>query len=218
MLPEVERSQVFALGICQGVNWTIDAAREDSRIRAICLVAGHYLTTAVARMYLGGDEAVSARRAKSLNAKKKFQKTGEVDYIPIVSSFFTSPDQTALLAAPFVQSFYLRWADRHPMLAHRGLWENRITAMSEHLIWDHRIDISIKDLQVPVLMIHADGAASGIDIPRRLFQDIPSPNKVLVWLGAQGQIQFYEDPITIDLVVPYVTDFLTQLPLKRTNA
>ena len=43
------------------LNATIEAARKDLRIRAICLVAGHYLTPQVARMYLGGEEAVAAR-------------------------------------------------------------------------------------------------------------------------------------------------------------
>ena len=165
-------------------------------------------------MYLGGVEAVTARLAKSLRAAESFRETGAVDYAPIVSSAFAMPDPDALLTAPFIQSFYSRWADRHPMLAHRGLWENRITAMSEYLIWGYRIDHAVQHLQLPVMMLHADRAASGADIPRRLFDAIPAPHKSLVWLGPQGQIQFYEDPITIDLVVPHVADFLTSLPLE----
>ena len=103
------------------------------------------------------------------------------------------------------------------MLAHRGLWENRITEMSEHLIWGHRIDQSVQDLQLPVLMLHADRAASGPDVPRQLFEAIPSSQKKLVWLGTQGQIQFYEDPITIDVVIPHLSDFLTNLPPETEN-
>ncbi|MDO8984387.1 alpha/beta hydrolase [Cypionkella sp.] len=215
--PDVDRQRIFVLGICQGVNWTIEAARKDLRIRAICLVAGHYLTPQVARMYLGGEEAVAARLAKSLRAAETNRQTGEVGYVPIVSSSFLTPDRDALLAASFVQSFYIRWADRHPMLAHRGLWENRITEMSEHLIWGHRIDQSVQDLQLPVLMLHADRAASGPDVPRQLFEAIPSSHKKLVWLGTQGQIQFYEDPITIDVVIPHLSDFLTNLPPETEN-
>ena len=200
---EVDRDRISVLGICQGVNWTIEAARTDPRISTISLVAGHYLTPEVARMYLGGDSEVDARLAKSAAAEKKFRQTGELAYMPVVSPSFTTPAPDALLGAPFIQSFYIRWADRHPMLAHRGLWENRITAMSEHLIWGHRIDLSVQDLHLPVLMLHADRAASGPEIPRQLFDTMPSSLKQLVWLGPQGQIQFYEDPITIDQTVSY---------------
>ena len=148
----VDASQIFVLGVCQGVNWTIEAALVDSRIRAVALVAGHYLTPAVARMYLGEDAQVEARLARGHAAEAKFKATGEIDYTPIIASSFSTPNPDALLMAPFVQSFYHRWADRHAMLAHRGLWENRITTMSEHLIWGHRTDISIGELMLPVLV------------------------------------------------------------------
>ena len=76
------------------------------------------------------------------------------------------------------------------------------------MIWNHCIDLSASDLLLPILIVHADRAASGLNIPRELFAKIPSLNKSLVWLGPQGQIQFYEDPITIDLAVQHVVDFL----------
>jgi len=205
---EVDADQISVLGVCQGVNWTIEASRIDARVKSICLIAGHYLTPEVAKMYLGGQEKVDERLAKSLAAAGRFEESGQAEYIPIVSASFTANDQKALLGADFVQSFYSRWADRHPMLSHRGLWENRITSMSEHLIWGHNVELSVCDLHLPILMIHADRAASGPNIPRELFAKIPSMNKRLVWLGPQGQIQFYEDPITIDLAVEHIVDFL----------
>ena len=79
--------------------------------------------------------------------------------------------------------------------------------MSEHLIWGHRIDLAAPRLKTPVLMIHADRAASGIDVPRKLFAAIPTDDKRLVWLGGQGQLQFYEDPLTIDQAVPHIVEF-----------
>lgn len=208
---EVDATRISVLGVCQGVNWAIEAALVDPRISATALVAGHYLTPDVARMYLGGEAQVEARMARGHVAEAKFKATGEVDYTSIIASSFSTPNPDALLMAPFVQSFYHRWADRHAMLAHRGLWENRIATMSEHLIWGHRTDIAIQKLVLPVLMVHADRAASGPDIPRKLFERIPSKQKKLIWLGPQGQIQFYEDPLTIDQTIPYITDFLNTL-------
>jgi pimeloyl-ACP methyl ester carboxylesterase len=205
--PDVDPARIHVLGVCQGVNWTIEAAILDSRIRAISVVAGHYLTPEVATMYLGTRANVEARFAKSQASEARYRDSGQVDYINIVSPSLAQPDPNALLTAPPIQMFYIRWADRSPFLAHRGLWENRLTAMSEHLIWGHRIDHAVPKLRTPTLMIHADRAASGIEIPRKLFTAMPAEKKELVWLGGQGQLQFYEDPLTIEQAVPHIARF-----------
>ena len=206
---DVDPDRIYVLGVCQGANWTIEAAITDPRIRKISIVAGHYLVPEVAVMYLGSQANVDARLARSRAAEDKYKATGQVDYIPVVSPSLTQPDPNALLTAPPIQMFYIRWADRTPFLAHRGLWENRLTAMSEHLIWGHRIDLAAPRLTTPVLMIHADRAASGGEVPRKLFAAMPAEDKRLVWLGGQGQLQFYEDPLTIDQAMPHIVEFFT---------
>jgi hypothetical protein len=75
------------------------------------------------------------------------------------------------------------------------------------LIWGHRIDEAVTKLKTAVLMIHADRAASGGEVPRRLFASMPAARKELVWLGGQGQLQFYEDPITIEQATPHIARF-----------
>ena len=204
---DVDPDRIHVLGVCQGANWTIEAAIRDPRIRKISIVAGHYLVPEVAVMYLGNQTNVDARLAKSRAAEDQYKATGQVDYIPVVSPSLSQPDPNALLTALPIQMFYIRWADRTPFLAHRGLWENRLATMSEHLIWGHRIDLAAPRLKTPVLMIHADRAASGVDVPRKLFEAIPAENKRLVWLGGQGQLQFYEDPLTIEQAVPHIVEF-----------
>jgi hypothetical protein len=57
-------------------------------------------------------------------------------------------------------------------------------------------------------VVHADYAATGKDIPKKLFELIPSKNKKLVWLGSQVQFQFYEESLTIDKVVHEINKFL----------
>jgi hypothetical protein len=132
-----------------------------------------------------------------------------VSYIPVVSAQPTRPDPTALLIAPPVHQYYIRWADRGLFWNFHGLWENRITAMSEAAIWSHDVRAVMARLTTPTLMVHADRAASGPQIPRDLFEIIRADRKELVWLGSQNQLQFYEDPITIDQVVPRVANFFS---------
>lgn len=101
------------------------------------------------------------------------------------------------------------WADRGPFWNFHGLWENRLTTMSEAAIWTHDVRPVIARLTKPTLMVHADRAASGPQVPKDLFEIIPATRKELVWLGSQNQLQFYEDPITIDQVVRRVARFFS---------
>lgn len=204
---DVDPERIFILAICQGVNWGIEAATLDARVKALAIVAGHYLTPEVTRMYVGDTSEARIRRSRE--AEDAFKATGEVSYIPLVSQQPAPPDRTALLTAPPIHQFYIRWADRGPFWSFHGLWENRITAMSEAGIWSHDVRTIMARLTAPTLMVHADRAASGPQIPRDLFETIPAACKELVWLGSQNQLQFYEDPITIDQVVPHVALFFT---------
>jgi dienelactone hydrolase len=204
---DVDPERIFILAICQGVNWGIEAATLDRRVKALAIVAGHYLTPEVTKMYVG--DTAEARIRRSREAEARFKATGEVSYIPVVSAQLAPPDPTALLTAPPIHQFYIRWADRSPFWNFHGLWENRITAMSEAAIWSHDVRSVMARLTTPTLMVHADRAASGPQIPRDLFEIIRAARKELVWLGPQNQLQFYEDPITIDQVVPHVARFFS---------
>lgn len=191
----IDPSRLHLLGICQGVNWAIEASVRDDRVASLGVVAGHYLTPATAKMYLGDEATIAARLARAAKAAAKYKKTGEADYIPIVGS------DSALLTAKAIADWYLPWDSGAPWLTFRGGWENRITAMSEADIWGWRIDETAPRLKLPVLMIHGDRAASGKDIPRRIFEAIASKQKVLHWIDGANQLQFYEDPLIIDAAV-----------------
>lgn len=198
--PEVDRTRIHVVGVCQGVNWAVEAAASDPNVRSVALVAGHYLMPEIAAMYLGNPENVARRIEKAQQSRLAFEASGQVDYIPVVS--LSDPD--ALLPARAIHDFYYHWADRGPFAAHRGLWENRITRMSEADIWGHRVDEQLKRLDIPTLMVHSDRAASGSKVPRQLFDVIASKDKQAVWFEGRNQIQFYQDPLTIDMVIPHL--------------
>lgn len=198
--PEVDRTRIHVVGFCQGMNWAVEAAASDANVRSVALVAGHYLMPETAALYLGNSENVARRIDKAQQSRRAFETSGQVDYIPVVS--LSDPD--ALLPARPIYDFYYHWADRGPFSAHRGLWENRITRMSEADIWGHRVDEQLKRLNKPTLMVHSDRAASGPKIPRQLFELIASKDKQAVWFEGRNQIQFYQDPMTIDMVIPHL--------------
>ncbi|MGF1529337.1 MAG: alpha/beta hydrolase [Candidatus Competibacterales bacterium] len=200
--PEIDTHRLYGLGICQGINWMVGAANRDQRLRAIALVAGHYLTQTVHESYAGGAEPLAARLERAEAARQRYEETGEVEYIPV-----TSPDDPNALLTPLpIHQWYQRWDNDHPIWDFQGRWENRLARMSELDIWGHRIDGDLANLKRPTLVIHADRAASGPEAPRRLFETIPA-EKSLVWLGDRVQFQFYEETYTIDLAAAHVADW-----------
>jgi len=202
---EVDKNNINMLGICQGANWAIKATNQDSRIKSLSIVAGHYLTRETADMYNGGAEKTDLRIERAKISKGKFEKNGEVDYIKIVKE---NEGDTALLNAKAIAEWYLPWANHQPYFLFRGLWENRITQMSELELWTTNIAEDMKKLSIPTLVVHSDNAATGKEIPKKLFEMIPSKNKKMVWLGSQIQFQFYEESITIDKTISEIIKFL----------
>ena len=197
----VDTDQIYGLGICQGVNWMIGASVRDERLQTIALVAGHYLSPQVATMYLGGEEAVQARLAEGREAAALYEESGEVLYMPVVS--LSEPGKAHLGAKP-AHDWYIGWEDQGHGWHYRGQWENRIAKMSESELWGHSVEPYIQQLTVPTMMLHANRAASGPQVPKTLFEQIPSANKELIWLNDEVQMQFYEDTLTIDKTVQHL--------------
>lgn len=197
-LDNVDQSEIYGLGICQGVNWMVKAVNQDNRIRSMSLVAGHYLVPEVAELYNGGQEHLGEVIAGAKRAKVKYESTGEVDYIPIVGT----AEQGALLTAPPVYNWYIPWENNANGLG--GEWENRITQMSLLDIWEGDVEQDLKETKTPTLLIHSDHAASGPNVPKKLFEVIPAPNKELVWFEDQFQTMFYDDKDLIDRAVGHI--------------
>lgn len=196
--PMIECENIAVLGICQGVNWAIEATVQDPRVHALAVVAGHYLTPATALKYLDDQAMVDARVARSRAAKQAYEETGEVRYIPVCGS------RDALLTAPPPGEWYAPWANQAPWFVHRGQWENRITAMSEADLWGWDTTEVMHHLTTPLTMVHSDQAASGRDIPQALFRQVPAHRKICHWIEGANQLMFYEDPQTIDQAVAAV--------------
>jgi uncharacterized protein len=62
-----------------------------------------------------------------------------------------------------------------------------------------------KNIQVPTLMIHSDGAVLA-DYVKRFFEDIPHNNKVLHWTEGT-QFDFYDQPKQVTEAVAAINVF-----------
>ncbi|MCW9033136.1 MAG: alpha/beta hydrolase [Rhodospirillales bacterium] len=203
-LDDVNPDKIFGVGICQGVNWMIDAANQDDRLKSISLVAGHYLVPAVAELYTGGKQKLATRLEKAALAKKKYESSGEIEYIPVVS---TSDPEALLLPKP-IHDWYMPWETNED--GRGGQWENRITRMSEMEIWGRDTAQHINKIKQPTLMIHSNRAASGPVVPKELFKNVPAVQKSLEWFEDQIQFNFYDDPTTINRAVKKIDKWFEQ--------
>ena len=201
-LGHVDKSEIYSLGICQGVNWMIKATNEDTRIKATTLVAGHYLASEVAELYNNSKQQLARTLELAEKAKQKFMSTGEVEYIPIVGT----AQENALLTALPVYDWYIPWEGNAN--GKGGQWENRITQMSILDIWGGDVEKDMKNLQKPTLVIHSDKAASGPYVPKRLFNAIPAKDKQLVWFEDQFQTLFYDDLAVINRATGQIDDWI----------
>lgn len=197
---------LYLVGICQGVNWVVEASISDGRIKGTALVAGHYLTREISEKYTGGADKLQERLERAKQAQWHYEATGEVDYIPITGS----PE--ALLTAPPVHTWYSAWDHgENPAFAYKGGWENRITRMSEVGIWGYEIQNALPRLQTPLLMIHSQKAATGPEMPQKLFSLVASETKRFIWFEDQIQFQFYDDLQVIDRAVSEIDGFFRGL-------
>jgi uncharacterized protein len=206
-LPDVDDGRLALVGICFGGGYVLSAAATDPRVRAVASVAAHLRDAAADAGWLGGEDIVAARLARGRAAQEKYERVGEVDYVPCVDA---SRDDVGMPGhAPW--SWYQLWADR-------GLWENRYAVMSDAAVLSYETLSAAARLTAPLLMIHSDACAQP-DAAHRHFAVVPTADKRLLWEGETRHLQYYDDPVVIDRAVWSIVDwFATHLGPGRAAA
>jgi len=200
--PEVDPSQLAAVGVCEGSSEVLRAAVDDDRLTAVATISGHYrdhgndIALMGGMALMNGDvetaeiaDRLEARRARGQAARARFEATGEVEYLPIIDPVRTD---VALPWKP-IWDWYHGWADR-------GIWENRYAVMSDEPYLDFESLSAAEELTTPLLMVHADNS-DGPDSARRHFAAVRGTDKHLAWQGSNDHFQYYEDPAVIDTAV-----------------
>lgn len=191
-LPFVDGAKIGALGICASAGYMSGTVSGDARVKSLAIVAPWLHNHDLVRAIYGGEEGVQGRFDRADASRKKFEETGEIDYVPACDP----NDPTA--AMPFVLDFYLNSA--------RGgipQWTNRFAQMGwrEWLEFDG-VGYGAK-LNVPVLVIHSEGAAVP-DGAKQFFAGVTSP-KDFFWMQGE-QTDFYDQEPQVSKSVEAVKD------------
>ncbi|MDK2596821.1 alpha/beta fold hydrolase [Pseudoalteromonas obscura] len=180
-LPEVDGNKIGALGICAGSMYTLMAAAEDKRIKSVVTAASWLHDAKAVKLFYGGEEGVQAKINAAKVAKKKYVETGEVEYIPSIST----TDESAAMYGPY--DYYLnskrgavpQWsADKFAVMT----WEDWLTLDPMPVA---------KNLETPTLMIHSDGAVLP-QYTKQFFENIAADDKSLHWIETELESPYHQ--------------------------
>lgn len=180
-LPEVNNAKIGAFGVCAGAMYTLMAASEDSRIKAVVTTASWLHDAEAVKLFYGGAEGVNAKIADARAAKKAYAESGTVQYIPSIST----EDASAAMYGPY--DYYLNpergavkeWSsDKFAVMS----WEDWLTTDPMP---------TAANLNVPTLMIHSDGAVLP-QYTKNYFEQIASTDKKLHWMETELESPFHQ--------------------------
>ena len=188
--PNVDKGRIGALAVCASSGYTAINTADDDRIRSLALVAPWLHDAKLVREVYGGEDGVRQRIEAGDEARAHYEQTGDVEYVPAVST----SDQSAAMFGDF--TYYLD--------SSRGAvpeWPNRFAVMSwpEWLRFDP-IPIA-RDVRVPTVVVHSTDAAVP-DGARRFFDDLSSSKAILWTTGTQ--LDFYDQEPNVTIAVDTV--------------
>ena len=203
-LSAVDGDRIGALGICAGSMYTLIAAADDKRIKSVVTAASWLHDAEAVKLFYGGEEGVKEKINAAQTAKEKYAKTGEVEYIPSIST----TDESAAMYGPY--DYYLNpergaipeWsADKFAVMT----WEDWLTLDPMP---------SAERLSTPTLMIHSDGAVLP-QYTKQYFEKIATEDKELYWMETElespyHQFNFYDQETEVNESVEQAKQWFTK--------
>lgn len=192
-LPAVDGDRIGGLGICASAGYMAKAVAEDTNFKSFATVAA-WLHDPESLQALFGKETVQRRMNIGKAARQKFDRTGEVEYVPA----YAQRDSSAAMSGDV--SYYGS--------KERGVipqWTNRFAVMSWHE-WQGFNGVAIASrIKAPTLIVHSDGSA--LPNNARKFYTQLGGQKQLVWTNGQ-HLDFYDrDPQVATAVAAVATHF-----------
>lgn len=189
----IDPARLFVLGICQGSSIAFRAAAEAPGVRALATIAGQYRDREGDIAWLT-EQGLAARLDKGRAAKRKFESSGEIEYVKAV-------DRTNMnvgMPGEFVWVWYQPWADR-------GIWENRYAVMSDADLLKYESISAARELRSPWLMVHGDNCFLPSAAKRHMDAVPKSTRRRMIWDNTP-HLSYYDQPGVIDRAVAAVVE------------
>lgn len=194
-LPEVDGDKIGTFAVCAGSMYTLMAAAEDKRIKAVVTAASWLQDAEAVKLIYGGAEGVQTKIDAARKAKMAYAKDGVVEYIETISTTNTG----AAMYGPF--DYYL-----NPERGAVKEWSNdKFAVMS----WEDWLTLDpmpyAPKLTTPTLMIHSDGCVLP-QYTKNFFEKIGTKEKELHWVktdldSPMQQFNFYDQEEEVSIAV-----------------
>jgi hypothetical protein len=174
-------SSMGLLGICAGAGYVLESAIENENVDALVTVASWLHDNEAVKLFYGGEEGVNQKISQARAAKKKYEETGEIDYIPTIST----TDESAAMFGEY--DYYLN-KDRGAIPE----WSSDKFAVMSWEDWLGFDPMQNASRQTkPILMVHSDGCVLP-DNTRKYFESIQSREKKIEWVETTLQSPFHQ--------------------------
>ncbi len=192
-LPFVEEGKMGALGVCASSGYLANVAAEDNRVKATVLVAPWLHDAETVEVMYGGKEGVQKRIKAGLDAKKQYEQTGKVQYVPKIST----TDRNAAMFGDY--DYYL-----NPKRGGIREWGKEFAVMSWPAWLEFDPMSTAKQIRSPVLIIQSEEAALP-DTTRAFYKDL-SGKKEIYWMKGT-QFDFYDGEEQVREAVEKASEF-----------
>lgn len=176
-LPMVDRDKIGGLSVCASAGYMAYAVAEDKRLKSFATVAAWLHDPSTVGQIYNGERSVERLMKVGEAAKRKFEQTGEVEYV--VASSLTD-NAAAMVGADYYEN---------PKRGAIPAWKNQFAVMSwtEWLTFDALKPAG--QINVPTLFIHSDNSALPDNV-RKFYSAMPG-QKDLFWMQG-NHADFYD--------------------------
>jgi uncharacterized protein len=174
---EMPSQPVLGIGVCAGGGYMARAVAEDALFSGFAGVAGVY-GTADAASIARAEPAIARARA----AEQKWRETGVAETIPAVG-----PDNGDV-AMPLTEAYAYYGTARGAVPNYANAYAVQSSAYT--LTFDAQGAAPL--IEVPTVIVHSEKALAPA-WARAFITALAAPHEA-VWLGSEGQIDFYDDP------------------------
>lgn len=186
---------VGMVGVCTSGGNAAYLGAADPRIKALATVAAFVPGPALYSM-MYGEEGVARRKEAAADSRRKYEETGEVDFVPAYSEV----DQSAVNYGPAGSYDYYLNEARGNVPEYRN--EAALMGLEEFLEFDPVGRASA--VTTPTMVVHSDGCAFP-DEAKKLYSELQG-EKELVWADGT-HYDYYDSQAQIDNAVANVTRF-----------